>query len=173
VRAVKQQQLDEPSSSSPLALIRPADTDDVPICVSLAEGTQVFSPSEIHGLEEDLAACLRGDYRDDRLLSGVLSGRVTGFVHYGPSDIGEGTWYLYWIAVARETHGMGLGLSLLRRVEEEVKEQGGRLLLIETSSLPRYEGTRRFYLRNGYRKDCVIHDFYSNGDHKVVFSKKL
>jgi GNAT superfamily N-acetyltransferase len=173
VRAVKQQQLEEPSSSSRIALIRPTDSDDVPICVSLAEGTQVFSPSEIHGLEEDLVACLRGDYREDRLLSADLGGRVMGFVHYGPSDIGEGTWYLYWIAVDRQSHGMGLGLSLLRRVEDEVKERGGRLLLIETSSLPRYEATRQFYLRNGYRQDCVIHDFYSDGDHKLVFRKKL
>jgi GNAT superfamily N-acetyltransferase len=172
VRAVTQQQLEEPSSSR-LAQIRPTDSDDVPICVSLAEGTQVFSPSEIHGLEEDLQACLRGDFRDDKLLSAEVSGRVSGFVHYGPSDIGEGTWYLYWIAVDRASHGMGLGLSLLRRVEEAAREQGGRLLLIETSSVPRYEGTRKFYLRNGYRKDCMIHDFYSDGDHKVVFSKKL
>lgn len=172
MRAVKQQQLEEPSSSS-LSLIRPTDPDDIPLCVSLAAGTQVFSPSEIRGLEEDLEACLRGDYRGDRLLSCVVGGRVMGFAHYGPSDIGEGTWYLYWIAVARESHGLGLGLTLLRRVEAEVREQGGRLLLIETSSLPRYEATRRFYQRNGYRKDSVIHDFYSDGDHKLVYRKKL
>ena len=172
MRAVKQQQTEEPSSSS-LPLIRPSDSDDVPICVSLAEGTQVFSPSEIHGLEEDLEACLRGDYRDDKLITCVQGARVVGFTHYGPSDIGDGTWYLYWIAVSRESHGQGIGLSLLRRVEDEVRDHDGRLLLIETSSTPRYEPTRQFYLRNGYRKDCVIHDFYANGDHKVVFSKKL
>lgn len=173
MRAVKQQQPEEPSSSSPLTLIRPSDPDDVPICVSLAEGTQVFSPSEIIGLAEDLEACHRGDYRDDRVLSCVQGGRVVGFTHYGPSDIGEGTWYLYWIAVGRESHGQGIGLSLLRRVEEEARDHDGRLLLIETSSLPRYDATRKFYLRNGYRRDCVIHDFYMDGDHKVVFSKRL
>jgi GNAT superfamily N-acetyltransferase len=107
------------------------------------------------------------------MLSSVQGGRVVGFAHYGPSDIGEGTWYLYWIAASRESQGQGIGLTLLHRVEEEVREQEGRLLLIETSSLPRYDPTRRFYVRNGYRQDCLIHDFYNDGDHKAVFSKRL
>lgn len=174
MRSVKQPQSADPSSSSrSIPLIRPTDPDDVPICVSLAEGTQVFTPPEIIGLAEDLEAILAGLEPDDRVLTCEQGGQVQGFVHYGPADITEGTWYLYWIAVRRDSHGQGLGQGLLQRVEQEVRDMDGRMLLIETSSLPRYEATRRFYLRSGYRQECVIQDYYRDGDHKVIFSKRL
>jgi GNAT superfamily N-acetyltransferase len=141
--------------------------------VSLAEGTQVFTPPEIIGLAEDLEAIHMGLEPDDRVLTCEQGGRVAGFAHYGPADIAEGTWYLYWIAVRHESHGQGLGQSLLQRVEQEARDMEGRLLLIETSSLPRYEATRKFYLRGGYRQECVIQNYYRDGDHKVIFSKRL
>lgn len=51
--------------------------------------------------------------------------------------------------------------------------RGGRLLLIETSSLPHYEPTRRFYLKHGYERSCAIADYYADGDDLVVFRKRL
>jgi hypothetical protein len=46
-------------------------------------------------------------------------------------------------------------------------------MLIETSSLPRYEPTRRFYLKHGYEPAAVLRDFYADGDDPVVFGKRL
>jgi len=39
---------------------------------------------------------------------------------------------------------------------------------IETSSLPHYELTRRFYLKHGYEQAAVLRDFYSDGDDMVI-----
>jgi len=172
VRAVKQQARPVTAGSS-APQIRGSDADDVPICVSLAEGTRVFTPHEIVGLQEDLASYFAGNEPQDRMLTLEHAGRIVGFAHYGPAEITQGTWYLYWIAVDRHSQGHGYGASLLRRVEEQVRVQGGRLLLIETSMLPRYEPTRRFYERYGYPRECVIRDYYSEGDDKVIFSKRL
>jgi len=45
--------------------------------------------------------------------------------------------------------GSGLGF-LQEKVEDAIRTQSGRVLWLETSSLPAYELTRRFYLKNGY-----------------------
>ncbi len=44
---------------------------------------------------------------------------------------------------------------------------------IETSAGERYVPTRGFYLKNGYRVEATMADFYSPGDGKVIFVKDL
>ena len=62
---------------------------------------------------------------------------------------------------------------LLRFVENEVKKERGRMLLIETSSKESYSSTLRFYERSGYEEISRIKDFYRIEDDKVVFCKRL
>ena len=100
-------------------------------------------------------------------------GTVQGYVLFGPTPRGEGVWDLYWIAVDPLQQGQGLGQILLRFVENEVRRQAGRMLLIETSSKRSYAPTVRFYQRAGYREISRIKDFYRIEDDKVVFSKDL
>lgn len=45
------------------------------------------------------------------------------------------------------------------------------MVVIETSSKEKYQPTRDFYLRNGYRVEAVIKDFYRVDDHRVIFVK--
>ena len=66
-----------------------------------------------------------------------------------------------------------MGGTLLRYVEEDIRLLGGRLLLIETSSLPHYELTRKFYLKHHYEQTGVLRDYYADGDDMVVFRKRL
>lgn len=100
-------------------------------------------------------------------------GRVHGYVLYGPTPMAEGVFDLYWIAVDPARQGQGLGQLLLRFVENEVRRQAGRMLLIETSSKRSYAPTVRFYQRAGYCEISRIKDFYRIEDDKVVFSKSL
>ena len=44
----------------------------------------------------------------------------------------ERSWHLYWIAVSKDVQSRGLGGKMLAFVEQDVREQNGRLLLIET-----------------------------------------
>ena len=67
----------------------------------------------------------------------------------------------------------GLGGKLLEFVEQDIREQQGRLLLIETSSTQHYQPTRKFYLKKGYALAADIADFYADGDGLVVFSKRI
>lgn len=100
-------------------------------------------------------------------------GLVHGYVLYGTTPMAEGVFDLYWIAVDPARQGQGLGQQLLRFVENEVRRQAGRMLLIETSSKRSYAPTVRFYQRAGYGEISRIKDFYRIEDDKVVFSKSL
>jgi ribosomal protein S18 acetylase RimI-like enzyme len=61
----------------------------------------------------------------------------------------------------------------LRHVEQLLAARGGRLLLAETSGQPEFAGARSFYQRCGYETEGEIRDFYTDGDHKIIFRKVL
>ena len=83
------------------------------------------------------------------------------------------TYDLYWIAVDPNIHGKGIGSSLVKFMEEDLKNQGGNLILIETSGKESYENERKFYSKNGYEVQTIIKDFYRRGDDLVIFRKYL
>lgn len=98
---------------------------------------------------------------------------VQGYVCYGPTPLTDRVYDLYWIAVDPKQQGQGIGQMLLRFVENEVRREKGRMLLIETSSKESYGPTLRFYQRSGYDEISRIKDFYRIEDDKVIFCKKL
>jgi ribosomal protein S18 acetylase RimI-like enzyme len=98
---------------------------------------------------------------------------VQGYVCFGATPLTDGVFDLYWIAVDPKHQGQGFGQILLKFVENEVRRQSGRMLLIETSSKQSYAPTIRFYQRSGYDEISRIKDFYRIEDDKVVFCKKL
>jgi ribosomal protein S18 acetylase RimI-like enzyme len=155
-------------------MIRPITPADTPTLLAIAEGTGVFKPHEIVALREVL-----DDYHSDNHACGHRAdlaesdGAVTGFVYYAPAAMTDRTWYVYWIAVTKQTQARGVGGRLLRHAEDKMRHAGGRVLFIETSSLPHYDLTRRFYLKHGYEQGAVLRDYYADGDDMVVFRKRL
>jgi GNAT superfamily N-acetyltransferase len=155
-------------------MIRPTVPTDTPTLIAVAEGTRVFKPHEIVALREVL-----DDYHEvnhaegHRSVTAEEAGEVVGFAYYAPAAMTDRTWYLYWIAVRQDLQAKGAGTRLLRHAEEDIRRSQGRLLLIETSSLPHYEPTRRFYLKHQYEQAAVLRDFYADGDDLVVFRKRL
>jgi GNAT superfamily N-acetyltransferase len=155
-------------------MLRPTEPADDTALVALARETGVFRPLEITALEEVLS-----DYHahnrelGHQCVTCLDDGRIVGFAYFAPAAMTDRTWYLYWIAVCKDRQARGTGSRLLRHCEAAIRAAGGRLLLIETSSLPHYELTRRFYARHEYATAAVLRDFYADGDDMVVFSKRL
>ena len=98
---------------------------------------------------------------------------VFGYACYGPRDLTDGVFDLYWIAVDPNARRNSVGRRLLTASEEEVRKAGGRMLIIETSGTPHYEPTRKFYLSMGYAIEATIKDFYVKGDDLMIFTKRL
>lgn len=156
-------------------LLRPTLPDDVPALVPLADATGVFRPIEIRALQGVLKDYFAEAHDEEghRCFTATEDGTPVGFVYFGPVAMTDGAWDLWWIAVDKSRQGRGLGGELLRFAEEYVREAGGRVLMIDTSSTPHYEPTRAFYLKHGYVAAARLPDFYRDGDDKVIFWKRV
>ncbi len=98
---------------------------------------------------------------------------LLGFASYGLVPMTEGTFDLYWIAVAGEARGRGIAVHLESAVVERLRLLKGRWLIAETSSTPPYEAARRFYERSGYRLLETIPEYYRKGDDRLTYGKRL
>ena len=100
--------------------------------------------------------------------------QVIAYACFGVIPLTKGAYDLYWIAVHPDHHGRGVGGALLRRCEELIAVQGGRLIVVETSGRPDYDRTRRFYEKTmGYETAARLRDFYQPGDDKIVYVNYL
>ncbi|MBL7124732.1 MAG: GNAT family N-acetyltransferase [Dehalococcoidales bacterium] len=142
--------------------------------MKILRNTPEFKPSEVVVAEEVIDSYLR-DPRGSgyHALVAELDSAIAGYICYGPTPLTEGTWDIYWMAVAQEKQGKGIGGALLAYAEDRIRENQGRLAIIETSSKPEYEKTRRFHLSHGYQVICRIPDFYAPGDDKLILQKRL
>lgn len=98
---------------------------------------------------------------------------VKGFICFGSHSLTEGTYDVFWIAVSPAARRQGVGKALLEATEEEISAREGRKVLIETSSTPAYVPAHRLYASCGYALEAVVHDFYAEGDHLLIYSKHL
>ena len=153
--------------------IRPAAPADRGRIHQILAATARFTRQEIGWAMELVDLVLAGKPEYEAHVVELPDATVQGYVLFGPTPMAEGVWDLYWIAVDPARQGEGLGQLLLRFVENAVRRQAGRMLLIETSSKRSYAPTVRFYQRAGYREISRIKDFYRIEDDKVVFSKNL
>ena len=155
-------------------MMRPVTEADTPAILALTAGTGVFKPMEVETLAEVLS-----DYYEQYAAEGHRcfvweeEGRLLGYVYHAPEEMTDRTWCLWWIAVSADQQGRGLGGKLLAFVEEDIRAQGGRLLVVETADTPPYETTRRFYLKRGYTTAAHIPDYYAENDGQVIFTKWL
>ena len=154
--------------------IRNIQPSDVPRIIGTTEETRAFLPAEVKVLGEIL-----DEYFHDPSGSGYYfyiaeqDGDVAGYLCYGPTPVTQGTWDMYWCAVSPKLHGQGIGSTLFKMAADHIKNLGGRLILIETSSNPNYTAARSLYITLGYKHVSTIPDFYSPGDNKETFWKAL
>lgn len=85
----------------------------------------------------------------------------------------EGTYNLLAIAVEPEAQGSGVGKVIVTDLIERLRKQGGRVLLVETSSLDEFAATRAFYERQNFSQEARIRDFYTDGEDKLIYWKGL
>ncbi len=140
----------------------------------LLNATGVFRESEVAVALEVIDSYFilpEGDYT--ALGAFTRGSELLGYVCYGPTPCTSGTWDLYWIAVAPEAQGSGVGSQLLQEVERRLALKDARLVIIETSSQPHYAATRAFYQRRGYQVAARVPDFYTDGDDRLIFAKRI
>ncbi len=142
--------------------------------MQILKATPEFKPSEVVVAEEVLDSYLQNPSDSGFFtLVAETATTVTGYICFGPTPLTEGTWDIYWIAVAPQQQRQGIGRRLMTVVEDKIKQLQGRLILVETSSKPEYEKTRYFYQSRGYQLIAQITDFYTPGDDMLIFQRRL
>jgi ribosomal protein S18 acetylase RimI-like enzyme len=156
-------------------MIRPLESRDKAAVMALIEATGFFRPEEAVVAEEliDIYLTVPGqkDYRVVVIEDG--EGRVAGYLTFGPTPMAVGVFDLYWMAVDPRAQGRGYGRRLVEWLEDEARAARARLIIIETSSTPKYEPTRRFYLGLKYSEVACIPDYYQAGDDRVIYTKRI
>jgi len=154
--------------------IRPTTKADRAAILTLVEQTGFFRPDELLVAKDVLDDALKGGPKNlYASFTATANGGPAGWICVGPTECTIGTFDIYWIAVSRVQHRMGIGRKLLEHAEEAIRKAGGRLSVIETSNKEQYKPTRTFYLRNGYAKVACLKDFYAPGDDKIIYLKRL
>jgi GNAT superfamily N-acetyltransferase len=142
--------------------IRPAELRDRGRILEILIATARFTDVEVRDAME-LVDKANDDPAQSEYIVHVLEEPAAG-----PKRMVQG-----YVCYDPKQQGQGIGQLLLRFVENEVRRQRGRMLLIETSSKESYAPTVRFYERSNYEEISRIKDFYRLADDKVVYCKKL
>jgi len=100
-------------------------------------------------------------------------GIVLGFICYTKATLSDSYYELYWMAVRPSAQGKGLGRRLIEDMEKDIKSRGGEAILLDTSSLESHAAARHLYEKMGYKIISKIENFYSKGEHKLVYKKEL
>lgn len=163
-------------------MIRPMRASDKTAVLGLVRATGFFTEAEIDVAEELIDVYLtRPEQKDYGVVvveggdeaAGGGEGAPAGYMTWGPTPLAEDAYDLYWMAVAPSQQGKGRGKELVRWLEAEVGRRNGRVIIIETSSQPKYQGTRQFYIDLGYREVARVPDFYRAGDDRVIYAKNF
>jgi ribosomal protein S18 acetylase RimI-like enzyme len=155
--------------------IRPLISKDREGLHSMITRTQMFTPEEIDVAMELIDIVLKDpnqkDYRSVCIVRD--DDQPLGYLCYGLAPMTQGTIDLYWIVVDSSFQGKGVGSKLLVYLEEVSKGMNGRMILAETSSIPSYDKTLTFYARKGFKEVARVLDYYSPGNDRITFCKRL
>jgi ribosomal protein S18 acetylase RimI-like enzyme len=150
--------------------IRPLVRGDLPRVAHLVDANAMF-PSDM--LEGMTAAYFGGEGDTQRWIVAERDGQVEAVAYTVPEPLTEGTWNTLLICVDPASHGQAIGTALMRHIEDELRADRARVLLVETSGTPDFGRTRGFYDMLGYDREARIRDYYSAGDDKIIFRKAL
>jgi len=146
---------------------------DLPSISNMMRQGCVFCESDVRGLTRMIKDYLENP-RGDELKTMVYSvfGEVAGFICFG-KDLGDKTYEVYALSVAPKYQGNGVATKMIKAAEKYLRAKKARVLFISTSSSEEYLPARKLYLKNGYKKIATVRDFFNDGDHRIILSKRL
>ena len=151
-------------------MLRTSTPDDVAAVIDLVVAAGMFTQEEASfladgPLDPEAGTCLVEDAPDGAGLAAVVLHR--------PEEAAERAVDLTMLAVRPDLQGGGRGTAVMRRVEQDLRDAGQRLLVVRTSGTSQYDDTRAFYRRLGYAEHARVPDYWTDGDDLVLFTTRL
>jgi ribosomal protein S18 acetylase RimI-like enzyme len=150
--------------------IRAVLKDDIDQLKRVIDSSELF-PSEY--LEEMMSDYFNNPGSEDRWFTCIDKDSPIAIGYCVPEKLTDGTFNLLAIGVMKEWQGKGIAVKMMDFIEQLLRQNGGRILIVETSSDEAQTAARNFYHKMGYTQEAVIRDFWKEGEDKIVFWKKL
>jgi ribosomal protein S18 acetylase RimI-like enzyme len=141
---------------------------------SLLLDTGAFQPHEMAVAMELVDIVLtKPDQQDYHAFVLEQEGEILAYACFGQNPMTRFTYDLYWIATRAGRTRRGHVREIFEFVETQIRQRGGRQLMIETSSKSAYEGGRVFYQKIGCSLATRLPNFYDEGDDLLIYWKRL
>ncbi len=150
--------------------IRPVTTADVDDLKLVLDSCELF-PSEY--LDEMISDYFNNAETEDHWFTFLIDEKPVAIGYCIPEKLTEGTYNLLAIGVSQNAQRKGVASAMMEYIEQQLKQNNGRLLLVETSSDEAQIAARKLYQKIGYKQVAVIDDFWKEGEDKIVFLKQL
>ncbi len=150
--------------------IRAVIKEDLADLKAVIESSELF-PSEL--LDAMIADYFSNPDSEDIWFTKTDNNTPIALGYCAPEKLTDGTYNLYAIAIQKGLQGKGVGKEMMHYLEDLLRSKSKRILIVETSSDAAFESTRQFYLSLGYIQEATIRDFWTDGEDKIVFWKKL
>ena len=150
-------------------MIRPTKESDFDDLIAIATASGLFEPDQV----EMLAGMLRSPSENDVWFTDEAESGPVGVAYLAPEKMTNGTWNLLFIAVHPDQQRQGRGKSILKHVQQWLRSNGERILLVETAGLDSFDYVRSFYVGEGFENEARVRDFYDVGVDKIIFRKSL
>ncbi|MFM9864296.1 MAG: GNAT family N-acetyltransferase [Micropepsaceae bacterium] len=148
--------------------------DDPEAVRELVTATGVFSGTEVGWAAEIVETALeRGQSAGYHFLFADGPAGLEGFTCFGPIEGTDNRFDLYWIAVSPKAQGKGLGRKLLGETVAAARALDAVHMFIDTSTRNDYTAARKLYEALGFAHMGTLIDFYSDGDGKALFGRRL
>ena len=150
--------------------IRMVTSEEIPALKEVLDTIELF-PSDL--LDDMMSDYLHNSESEDIWFADTEGGKPISIGYCAPEKMTEGTYNLYAIGVINDIQAKGVGGKMMSFIENHLRDNGHRILIVDTSGTPEFKSSREFYTKLGYTKEAVIRDFWAEGDDKVVFCKQL
>jgi GNAT superfamily N-acetyltransferase len=111
--------------------------------------------------------------KGDSVHVAVLDKEIIGMTGYFIDRYEVGNYWLGWFYIHKKYSQKGYGTQLLNFIIAKLKKKRIKRLFVNTSSYPFYREALNFYLKNGFRIEAVIKNYYWNGEDQIILSKQL
>jgi GNAT superfamily N-acetyltransferase len=150
------------------------ESRDIERVREIVESTKFFYDHEVEIASELVAERIRdGESTGYYFVFAELDGITVSYACFGPIIMSATCFDLYWIATHNDYRGRGIGKKVLQETCRQAAAMGCSIIIAETSGLPHYEPTRVFYTGNNFKLEARLKDFYTLGDDKLFYTKRI
>ena len=147
---------------------------DIARVFEIVESTEFFYDHEVEIAVELITERLaHGESTEYYFVFAEVDGVTAAYSCFGPITMSKTSFDLYWIATHNDFRGKGIGRKLLEETCNQARNMGCSIIIAETSGLEHYAPTRAFYISNKFDLEARLKDFYTIGDDKLFYTKRI